>query len=82
MARSAPRRRAGSRHGVEAQIAPSGRRFLWVRNGPQDERTGPGTDVEANLDGLISVTPMRADLTAHDSLAAVAEALAETPFGP
>lgn len=68
--------RAASRHVVEPFVSPSGRRFLWVKGGRQDERTGPGTDVEANVDGLISVTPMRADLTAHDALASLAEALA------
>jgi 5'-nucleotidase len=55
---------------------PSGRRFLWVRGGAQDERTGPGTDVEANLDGLVSIQPCRADLTAHDALDALTTALA------
>ena len=54
------------RFSVEPTRAPSGRRFLWVRGGPQHVRTGPGTDVEANLEGYVSVTPMRADLTAHD----------------
>ncbi len=53
---------------VEPVTAPNGRRFLWVKGGPQDRPTGPGTDVTANLDGYISVTPMRADLTAHDLL--------------
>ena len=48
---------------AEAQISPTGRRFLWVRGGPQHEPTLPGTDAAANLDGYISVTPMRADLT-------------------
>ncbi|MEO0487921.1 MAG: stationary phase survival protein SurE, partial [Pseudomonadota bacterium] len=28
--------------------------------------TAPGTDAAVNLDGYISVTPMRADFTAHD----------------
>ena len=68
--------RARSTHKVQAQLAPSGRRFLWVTSGTQDERTGPGTDVEANLDGLVSVTPCRADLTAHDALDALGRALA------
>ena len=45
--------------------------FLWVKGGPQHMPPGPGTDVTANLDGYISVTPMRADLTAHDALAAL-----------
>jgi 5'-nucleotidase len=62
--------------GIQAQVAPSGRRFLWVTGGPQDERTGPGTDAEANLDGYIAVTPMRADLTAHDAIATVRDRLA------
>jgi 5'-nucleotidase len=38
-------------------------------------RTGPGTDVDANLDGHIAVTPMRADLTAHDTLSTLAARL-------
>ncbi|MGY6550250.1 MAG: 5'/3'-nucleotidase SurE [Roseinatronobacter sp.] len=54
--------------GVEAQISPTGRRFLWIKGGPQHLPTAPGTDAAVNLDGYISVTPMRADLTAHDAL--------------
>jgi 5'-nucleotidase len=54
--------------GMEAVTAPNGRRFLWVTGGRQDEPTGPGTDVTANLEGYTSITPMRADLTAHDML--------------
>jgi len=42
--------------------------FLWVKGGPQHHPTAPGTDVAANLDGYISITPLRADLTAHDTL--------------
>ncbi len=61
--------------GVEPHVSPSGRRFLWVRGGRQDVGTGPGTDAQDNLDGYISVTPMRADLTAHDALDAVTRAL-------
>lgn len=54
--------------GVEPHISPSGRRFLWIKGGPQHLPSGPGTDAAVNLDGFISVTPMRADLTAHDAL--------------
>ena len=61
---------------VEPVTAPNGRRFLWVKGGPQDKPTGPGTDVTANLDGYISVTPMRADLTAHDLLTQLGDQLA------
>jgi 5'-nucleotidase len=57
--------------GVAPATSPSGRRFLWVTGAPQQEPTSPGTDADWNLKGYISVTPMRADLTAHDALEAL-----------
>lgn len=54
---------------VEPHHSPSGRKFLWIKGGPQHAPTLPGTDAAVNLDGYVSVTPMRADLTAHDRLA-------------
>ncbi len=51
--------------------APSGRRFLWVQGPAQAVETGPGTDVSENLAGYISVTPLRCDMTAHDTLDAL-----------
>ncbi|MFT3688203.1 5'/3'-nucleotidase SurE [Paenirhodobacter sp.] len=54
---------------VESTRSPSGRRFLWVKGGPQQASSAPDTDAALNLDGWISVTPMRADLTAHEVLA-------------
>ena len=60
--------RPTTRFGAEATTSPSGRRFLWMRGGDQRERSAEGTDVAANLDGYISVTPMRADLTDHAAL--------------
>ena len=68
-------RREGVRFSVEAMVAPNGRRFLWARGGAQDAPAEPGSDVEANLSGQISVTPMRADLTCHASLAQLGAAL-------
>jgi 5'-nucleotidase len=44
------------------------RRYLWIVGGPQDTPTEPGSDVHANLQDFVSVTPMRADLTAHASM--------------
>ncbi len=58
---------------TEAGNSPSGRRFLWVKGGPQHTPTLPGTDAAANLEGYVSVTPMRADLTAHDVVASLGE---------
>ncbi|MBL4917328.1 5'/3'-nucleotidase SurE [Szabonella alba] len=55
--------------GVEPHHAPNGRKFLWIKGGPQHMPSLPGTDAAVNLDGYISITPMRADLTAHDALA-------------
>lgn len=53
---------------VEDQLRPSGRRFLWAKGGSQHGPVAAGTDAAVNLDGYISVTPMRADLTAHDRI--------------
>ena len=67
--------RPGTRFGVTPHNAPSGRRFIWIHGGPQDTPTAPGTDVAANLDGFVSVTPMRCDMTAHDRLEALRDRL-------
>lgn len=63
--------RRDTRFGVEPHSSPSGRRFLWIKGGNQHVATDPGTDAAVNLDGYVSVTPMRADLTAHDALGAL-----------
>lgn len=68
-------RRPGVNFTVENQASPTGRQFLWVKGGAQAVGSGPDTDVTANLDGYISVTPLRADLTARDTLAALGAAL-------
>jgi 5'-nucleotidase len=62
--------RKGSHFSAEPHLSPSGKRFLWIRGGNQQVMTAPGSDAALNLDGYISVTPMRADLTAHDMLEA------------
>ena len=58
--------RGDGRFGVEPHTSPSGRRFVWIKGSNQHDPTAPGSDAQANMDGYISVTPMRADLTAHD----------------
>ncbi len=63
--------RANTNFHTVAETSPSGRPYLWVSTGPQHISTLPGTDVHANLDGYISVTPMHADFTCHESLAAL-----------
>ncbi len=59
-------RRPGVVFGTEPHTAPSGRRFAWIKGGDQQVKTARGTDAAVNLEGYISVTPMRADLTAHE----------------
>ncbi|QXT39244.1 5'/3'-nucleotidase SurE [Gymnodinialimonas ceratoperidinii] len=61
--------------GMRADIAPNGRKFLWITGAPQNVPSGADTDATANLDGFISVTPMRADLTAYDRLSTLKAAI-------
>ncbi|MFO8128097.1 5'/3'-nucleotidase SurE [Yoonia sp.] len=67
--------RLNTRFRAEAQMSPSGRKFMWVRGGPQHEPTAPGTDAAANLDGYISITPMRVDLTDYTMVDKLKDAL-------
>lgn len=61
-------RRPGVVFAAEPHLSPSGRRFLWIKGGNQQVGTAAGSDAAVNLDGYISVTPMRADLTAHEMM--------------
>ena len=67
--------RRSSPWGVQPYTAPSGKRFLWITGGEQHTPTLPGTDAAVNLEGYISITPLRCDLTAHDTLADLAARL-------
>ena len=60
--------RRGTHFTAQPHSAPNGRRFLWITGGSQHNPTAPDSDAQANLDGFISITPMRADLTAHEVL--------------
>ena len=68
-------RRQGTGFGVVPYTAPNGRRFMWVSGGSQTAPARAGSDVAANLDGYVSLTPMRADLTCHASLQGLAALL-------
>ncbi|WBU65090.1 5'/3'-nucleotidase SurE [Paracoccus aerodenitrificans] len=68
-------RRRGAGFSVEPFVAPNGRRFLWVRGAPQDAEGTKDSDLMFNLEGYTTVTPMRADLTCHSSLADLRRAL-------
>ncbi len=67
--------RPGDTFGVQPHIAPNGRKFLWLTHGHDNADTAPGSDARECRDGFITVTPLRADLTAHDVGPALALAL-------
>lgn len=68
-------REGGTGMGMRADTAPNGRKFLWITGSAQNVPSGDNTDATANLDGYISVTPMRADLTAYDKLSTLKDAI-------
>lgn len=68
-------RRKGVVFSSEPFTSPGGRRYLWIKGGDQRVPTAPGSDGALNLDGYISVTPMRADLTDQTALATLDAAL-------
>lgn len=70
-------RREGVGFGVKAQVAPNGRRFLWIAGGSQQARATAGSDVEALRGNHIAVTPMRPDLTCRATTERLAAALDE-----
>ena len=55
-----------------SEIAPNGRRIYWLRGGSQTNNAKQGTDVHANHENRISITPMRADLTDGSAMATLA----------
>ena len=66
----------GWREEVEFSVEPHVhglKKFLYTTGGPQDQLTAPGTDVHANLNHYVSVTPMRVDLTAHEKMGQLQE---------
>ncbi|MEN8708929.1 MAG: 5'/3'-nucleotidase SurE [Paracoccaceae bacterium] len=59
----------------EAQTSPSGRKFIWIKGAPQHDPGVGETDVAVNVEGYISVTPMRADFTDYTELQRIAAQL-------
>lgn len=57
--------------------APNRRKYYWIHGQGQHVASAPGSDAHANLDNRISVTPCRADLTAHDMVARLGDLFAE-----
>jgi len=63
--------RLGFRHKSEPIVRsedPHGRTIYWVGPAGQGQDAGPGTDFHAISEGAASVTPLKVDLTRHDTL--------------
>ncbi len=63
--------RLGFRHKSEPVIRtrdPHGRTIYWVGPAGKGQDAGPGTDFHAIDQGAVAVTPLKVDLTRHDTL--------------
>ena len=63
--------RLGFRHRAEPVIKaydPRQRPVYWVGSAGEGQDTGPGTDFHAVEQGLVSVTPIKVDLTDHSAI--------------
>ncbi len=67
--------RGGSPFGISPQDAPNGRRYLWIQHGLGNHTCAPGTDARESSEGHITVTPLRADLTARDLVSGLEDIL-------
>jgi len=59
--------------GVEPHVAPNGRKYLWISADPENTSAPKGSDAREAAENWITVTPLRADLTAHDVLSELSE---------
>jgi len=63
--------RLGRRHAAEkviTQVSPRGETMYWIGSAGEALDDGEGTDFHAIRQGHMSVTPLKVDLTDHDSL--------------
>lgn len=63
--------RLGARHHAETMIKqkdPRGHDVYWLGPPGKEQDAGFGTDFYAIENGLVSITPMQVDLTAHESI--------------
>ena len=71
--------RLGFRHRSEPMVKnkdPHGRTIYWIGPAGEGQDAGPGTDFEAVERGAVAVTPLKVDLTRHESLSQIGEWLA------
>ncbi len=66
--------RAGPSFGVQPQQAPNGRHYYWLKHGTGNPTAEPGSDAKEASQGWVTVTPLRADLTARGVLSDLEQA--------
>ena len=57
--------------GVTPYKAPNRRQYYWLTHGVGNKGTEEGSDAASTIGGWVSVSPLRAELTAHDQLEAL-----------
>jgi 5'-nucleotidase len=67
--------RPGPTFGVEPQISPNGRHYLWLTHGTGNGGMAPGSDAHDCHAGHVTVTPLSADLTVHEMVNPLAKIL-------
>jgi 5'-nucleotidase len=70
--------RLGRRHAAEkviSQTSPHGETMYWIGGAGPAKDDAEGTDFHATVQGHVSVTPLKVDLTDHGELAHWREAL-------
>lgn len=63
--------RLGRRHAAEqviTQISPRGETMYWIGSAGAVKDNAEGTDFHATLHGHVAITPLKTDLTDHDTL--------------
>jgi 5'-nucleotidase len=50
------------------RLDPRGEPYVWIGAQRSEDRSAPGTDIEAAYRNAIAVTPLRVDLTAYDAM--------------
>ncbi len=77
--------RLGRRHAAEkviTQVSPRGETMYWIGSAGEALDDGEGTDFHAARQGHMTVTPLKVDLTDHDSLGAWGHSFANRVQSP
>jgi 5'-nucleotidase len=67
---------------MSERLDPRGQPYYWFTGEPIERDARPGTDIAAVAAGRISITPLHFDLTSHDDIAPLSEALAKLELWP